>query len=174
PDGKRLASASGDHLIIAWDAHSGRQLSTMPGHKGNVEAVVWSPDGTRLASAGLDNSVRVWDPRTGEETFVLRGDSGMFHDISWNPDGAQLAAACSDGQIWIWDATRGFERDTTPRALPYIDRKVASGTARGEDLRWFAESYSRAGRHKEAKALIQFDAAPAAPLPQAPPPREKK
>ena len=46
----------------------------------------------------------------------------MFHDVSWHPDGARLAAASSDGQIWIWDATRGFERDTTPRALPYIDR----------------------------------------------------
>ena len=77
---------------------------------------------------------------------MLRGNSGMFHDVSWHPDGAQLAAASSDGQIWIWDATRGFERDTTPRALPYIDRAVASGTARGEDLRWYAESYIRAGK----------------------------
>ena len=122
-----------------------------------MDAVAWSPDGTRLASAGLDNTVRISDPRTGEETFVLRGNSGMFHDVSWHPDGAQLAAASSDGQIWIWDATRGFERDTTPRALPYIDRQVASGTARGEDLRWYAESYIRAGRFKEALAFVKND-----------------
>ena len=138
PDGKWLASASGDRLVIAWDARTGRKLSTMRGHKDFVDAVVWSPDGTRLASAGLDNSVRIWDPQTGEEAFVLRGNSGMFHDISWHPDGARLAAASSDGRIWIWDATRGFERDTTPRALPYIERKVASGTARGEDRLAFA------------------------------------
>src|SRR5262249_9050354 len=37
------------------------------------------------------------------------------------------------------DATRGFERDTTPRALPYIERKVAAGTARGEDRLAFAQ-----------------------------------
>jgi WD40 repeat protein/serine/threonine protein kinase len=138
PDGKRLASAGGDRLVIAWDAQTGRKLSTMRGHNDFVDAVVWSPDGTRLASAGLDNSVRVWDPRTGDEAFVLRGNSGMFHDVSWNPDGAQLAAASSDGQVWVWDATRGFERDTTPRAWPFIDRKVASGTARGEDRLAFA------------------------------------
>jgi WD40 repeat protein/serine/threonine protein kinase len=139
PDGKRLASAHADRLLIVWDVQTGRKLWTMRGHHDFVDAVVWSPDGTRLASAGLDNSVRVWDPRTGEEAFVLRGRSGMFHDVSWNRDGAQLAAACSDGHVWVWDATPGFERDTTPRALPYIDRKVASGAARGEDRLAFAQ-----------------------------------
>jgi hypothetical protein len=139
PDGTRLASASTDRLVIAWDAQTGRKLWTMRGHNDFVDAVVWSPDGTRLASAGIDDSVRVWDPRTGEEAFALRGNSGMFHDVSWSPDGAQLAAASSDGQIWLWDATRGFERDTTPRALPFIDRKFASGTARGADRLAFAQ-----------------------------------
>jgi WD40 repeat protein len=127
PDGKRLVSAGDDSVVIAWDAASGQRIATMRGHNDWVDAVVWSPDGKRLASAGIDNSIRIWDPRTGEETFVLRGNAGMFHDVSWHPDGAQLAAASSDGQIWIWDATRGFERDTTARALPYIDRQVASG-----------------------------------------------
>jgi WD40 repeat protein/serine/threonine protein kinase len=143
PDGTRLASGSTDLRVIMWDAQTGRKLATMGRHHGWVEAVAWSPGGTRLASAGTDNSVRILDPRTGEETFVLRGNSGMFHDVSWHPDGAQLAAANDDGQIWLWDATRGFERDTTPRALPFIERKVASGTARGEDLLWCAQSYFR-------------------------------
>jgi WD40 repeat protein/tetratricopeptide (TPR) repeat protein len=156
-DGKRLASGSADLDAVVWDAQTGRKLATMRGHHSWVEAVAWSPDRTRLASAGLDNSVRIWDPTTGEETFVLRGNSGMFHDVSWSPDGAQLAAASSDGQIWLWDATRGFERDTTARALPFIDRKVASGTARGEDLLWFAESYLRAGKPREALALVKDD-----------------
>jgi WD40 repeat protein/serine/threonine protein kinase len=163
PDGKRLASCSADSFVIVWDAQTGRQLAAMRGgHSDYVLGVAWSPDGTRLASAGTDNSVRVWDPQTGEGTLVLRGNAGFFHDVSWNPDGAQLAAACSDGQIWIWDATRGFERDTTPRALPYIDRKVASGTARGEDLLWYAQSYLRAGKYNEVLAAVKDVAPPAA------------
>lgn len=157
PDGKRLASASANRLVIVWDVRTGREIATMRGHNDFVDAVVWSPDGTRLASAGLDNSVRIWDPRTGEEAFALRGDSGMFHDVSWHPDGTQLAAASSGGQVWVWDATRGYERDTTPRALPHIDRKVASGTARGEDLRWYAESYLRAGKLDEALVAVKDD-----------------
>ncbi len=161
PDGKRLASASESEFrygfVYLWDPATGQKLSTMRGHNDWVDAVVWSPDGMRLASAGLDNAVRVWDPRTSEETFVLRGNAGFFHDVSWHPDGAQLAAASSDGQIWIWDATRGFERDSTPRALPYIDRAVASGTARGADLLWYAESYVRAGKPRQALVAVKDD-----------------
>ena len=154
-DGKRLASAAGDRFVMVWDAETGRNIWIMRGHTAYVDGVVWSPDGTRLASAGFDNSVRLWDPRTGEETLVLRGDSARFLDVSSRPDGAQLAAASNDGQIWIWDATRGFERDTTPRALPYIDRAVASGTARGEDLLWYAQSYFWAGKLGEALDAVK-------------------
>jgi WD40 repeat protein/serine/threonine protein kinase len=146
PDGKRLASASGDRLVLTWDTGTGRLLATMRGHNDFVDAVAWSPDGTQLASAGLDNSVRIWNPRTGGEAFVLRGNAGMFHDVSWSADGAKLAAASSDGQVWVWDATRGFERDRTSRAWPFIERKLASGTARDEDRLAFAQL---AGDHKK-------------------------
>jgi hypothetical protein len=156
-DGKRLASAHANRVVITWDAQTGRELWTMRGHTDFVDAVAWSPDGTRLASAGVDDSVRLWDPRTGQEAFVLRGNSGMFHDVAWSPDGAQLAAACSDGHIWLWDATRGFERDTTPRAFPFIDRKVVSGSGRGEDLRWYGASYLRVGKPAQALAAVQGD-----------------
>src|SRR5262249_28042167 len=139
PDGKRLATGTIDNLITLWDAQTSQKLVTMHGHNDWVDAVVWSPDGTRLASAGLDNSVRVWDLQTGQEAFALRGNAGLFHDVSWSPDGAHLAAACSDGQVWVWDATRGFERDTTARAWPFIERKVTSGSARGEDRLAFAQ-----------------------------------
>ena len=159
PSGKELASASSDTLVRVLNAATGKKLQTMRGHSDFVDAVVWSPDGTRLASAGFDNSVRIWDPQTGEETLSLRGNSGMFHDISWHPDGARIAAASSDGQIWIWDATRGFERDTTNRALPYINRQLTAGTVRSEDLYSFVESYVRAGKFREALDLAKGDPA---------------
>jgi WD40 repeat protein/serine/threonine protein kinase/tetratricopeptide (TPR) repeat protein len=154
PDGNRVASTDGTALVTTWDAKAAIEISTLRSHSSWVDAVVWSPDGTRLASCGLDNTVRISDPNLGEETLVLRGDKGWFHDISWHPDGAQIAAASSDGQIWIWDATRGYEKDTTRRALPYIERKVASGSVSGEDRSWFVESYIRGGKLKEALALL--------------------
>ena len=141
------------NLVITWDASTGQRLTTMHGHTTWVESVAWSPDGTRLASASLDNTVRISDPSTGEETLVLRGNSVWFHDVSWHPDGARLAAASSDGQIWIWDATRGFERDTTPRACPLSTDRSPRGRLAARTSHWYAESYIRAGKPAEAFRL---------------------
>lgn len=159
PDGKQLASSSGDRQVKTWDMVTRQVISTMVGHHDYVNAVAWSPDGSRLASAGFDNTVRIWDPATGAESFVLRGGNGFFHDVSWNPDGARLAAACSDGNAWIWDGTRGYERETTDRALPFIDRAVATGKATGDDLHWYLQSYVRAGKFDAALAATRDDPA---------------
>ncbi|HKB03032.1 MAG TPA: protein kinase [Gemmataceae bacterium] len=153
PDSKRLASGGADRLVIAWDPEAGRPLATMRGHNDFVDGIAWSPDGSQLASAGLDNSVRIWNPRAGEETFVLRGNTGMFHQVSWHPDGTKLAAASSDGQVWIWDATPGFEQDTTPRAHPFIDRKITSKPANNAERLRFAQL---AFNHKKFAVATQL------------------
>ena len=61
PDGKRLASASGDQTVKVWDAMSGQEMVTLKGHTQTVNSVAFSPDGKRLASASYDQTVKVWD-----------------------------------------------------------------------------------------------------------------
>jgi WD40 repeat protein len=51
PDGKRLATASGDNTAKVWNAISGQQVLTLRGHSGSVYRVAFSPDGKRLATA---------------------------------------------------------------------------------------------------------------------------
>src|SRR5437870_12510533 len=45
PDGKRIASASGDHTVQVWDAANGGHILTYRGHSSDVTSLSWSPDG---------------------------------------------------------------------------------------------------------------------------------
>src|SRR5438876_627792 len=81
PDGKRLASGSGQEAKV-WDAQTGQVLRTL---KGGGNIVVFSPDGQRLASNSWDNTVKVWDAQKDQENLTLQAGGG--ESAAFSPDG---------------------------------------------------------------------------------------
>ena len=111
PDGRRLASGSGDETVRVWDAATGEQLVSLRGHEESVSSVAWSPDGHRLASGSRDSTVRVWDAATGAELVCLRWPTYRVSSVAWSPDGRRLASGSEDGTARVWDVDTGAKLD---------------------------------------------------------------
>ena len=71
PDGRTLASGSGDGILTLWDISTRQPLGRLhDGHTAEVLGVAFSPDGKTLASSSGDGTLVLWD--LGLESWVAR------------------------------------------------------------------------------------------------------
>ena len=83
PDGRHLASASGDGKVYLWDAtrleEKQEARHTLDAqNRGNGLTVAFSPDGRRLVTGGEGNTVKIWDVETGQELKPSRAQWGRL------------------------------------------------------------------------------------------------
>ncbi|AFY44576.1 serine/threonine-protein kinase [Nostoc sp. PCC 7107] len=120
PDGKTLASGSGDKNsnIKLWDIDKGKEIFTHPGHSEAVRSLAFSSDGKILASGSEEknSNIKLWDISTGKEILTLPGHSEAVRSVAFSPDGKILASGSEEknSNIKLWDIDKGKEILTLP------------------------------------------------------------
>jgi WD40 repeat protein len=105
-DGRRAVSGDGSRVRV-WDLGTGRQLHTLTGHGGQVQATAVSADGRHAISGGDDGVVRVWDLETGALLHTLNGHDGPVMAVAVTADGRRAVSGGWDGVVRVWDLAAG-------------------------------------------------------------------
>jgi WD40 repeat protein len=94
PDGKKLATAARDRTVRLWDVATGKEVSTLTGHKFPIKALAISPDGKYLASGDVQAVIRIWDLAGGKELHAIEMKSSASSlSLVFAPDSKSLACA---------------------------------------------------------------------------------
>jgi WD40 repeat protein len=121
------ALAGVPNLVIAQvalnKAHQAQALwrlatsqTTLNGHTGEVNSVVFNPGGQWLASAAtLDQNIRLWDIFSGETYAMLAGHTDGVNTLLFTPDGQTLASAGGrykgeDFTVRLWEVPGGHSK----------------------------------------------------------------
>jgi len=100
PDGRRLASLSGENTVQVWDAVAGARLNAYQSQGGRIEVMAWSADSQSIATGGRDGTVDVWNGNT--ITWTYGGNASAVWNIVWSPDGKFIAAGDATGSMRVW------------------------------------------------------------------------
>ena len=107
PDSKTIATVGRDKTVRLWNAHTGKHLKTLTGHKDEVNSVAYSPDGQILATGSSDNTIRLWNANSGKYIKTLKGHTQPVSSVQFSSDGDMLASSTLSGTIRFWRMSKG-------------------------------------------------------------------
>lgn len=103
PDGSTLAAGESNGSLRLWHARIAREIGSLHGHGGAVQAVAVTRDGKLFATASADKTVKLWNGSNGKLTATLTGHAGLVLAAVFSPDGRVLATSSADRTVKLWD-----------------------------------------------------------------------
>ncbi len=103
-------------VVELVDARSQAVVKRLEGHRGNVNAIVWSADGAQLFAASGESAVagevKQWSIADAKVLRTFSGHRDMIYALALSPDGKTLATGSYDQKIKLWNVAEGTERRT--------------------------------------------------------------
>ena len=107
PDGRFIATGSGDKTVKLWRRSDGREIRTYQGNLSGISAVIINRQGTLIMSVAENGTIIIWELNTGKIKTQLKADNDRFTCASFNPDGTRIIAGSTKSQISLWDISTG-------------------------------------------------------------------
>jgi len=106
PDGKQVATLSGEGGLHVWDVKTGRLFRELRDDGGRIggayKFVVWSPDGQFLATGGHgETGLAIWSLKARKKVCTLPCRDSFYH-AAFAPDGQSILCAESDGKPYLY------------------------------------------------------------------------
>jgi len=139
PDGALIATVTGDWQkwqvageLRLWDAKTGEELASLPGHTTEIKRLAFDREGKRLVSAGAGGQIFVWDIATRRISHRIKND-GAATSVCFLPAGPRLAIGDARGGVTVWDVA------TAKLIQRYAGHaKIVSGITASPDGKHFA------------------------------------
>ena len=156
PEGKYLASAGDDKVIMIWqiarynnpsstannnsfinssfgnNVEVWRCVATLRGHDGDILDLSWSLTDPYLASCSIDNHVIVWNTSKWHDIVTrITGHTGLVKGVSFDPVGKFMASQSDDKSLKIWRTSDWKEEHCLTD--PFVD---CGGTTHVLRLNW--------------------------------------
>merc|ERR1719506_1385538 len=136
PDGKLVASGSGDNTVRITSVGDGTLVQEVKGHSSLVSSVCFSPDGKLVASGSYDETVRITSVGDGTLVQELKGHSDTVTGVCFSPDGKLVTSGSYDKTVRITsvgDGTlvqevKGHSAEVTSVCFSPDGKLVASGS----------------------------------------------
>jgi len=122
PDGRFVATASGDNAVRIWDAGTGAPIGDPFLHDHIIKSLRFSPDGIYIVSSCTDQTARIWEVATGRLVGSLKHE-WKIDRAYFSPDGWRIVTSSEFGKCaQLWDVD-----SQTPLGEPlYHDDWVSS------------------------------------------------
>jgi WD40 repeat protein len=153
PDGRTVATITGDGTLHFWDGGSGKVLVERKGLSPGSRLLVFAPDGKTLATAGPDLGATLWDvpgldakERFAPKEVTAEALSDLWKDLA------------GDDAPRAWQAILTLA-SAPKEALPFVKKQLEPGAAPGAKqlARWIADLDAEqfADREKATEELVR-------------------